>query len=112
RDRLHVDVVVAHVARIRRDEPGDDLEERGLATPARAEDDEGLAIGDPEAHVPDGKRRAATRPGQRRDRAGSTPLLVRQGLADLDEVDPRHAPILEQTRSEQWESVAIRHPPR
>src|SRR5204862_267119 len=50
----HVDVVVAHVARIRRDQPGDELQQRGLATPARSQDDQGPAIGNPETQILDG----------------------------------------------------------
>ena len=74
----HVDVVVAHFARVRRDQSGDDLQQRGLAASARPQDDQGPAIGHPEAQILDGKRRAAA------------PRLP-ECLVDVDQIDARHA---------------------
>src|SRR5262249_38526778 len=58
---LHVYPVVAHAARVGRDEPRDELEQRGLATAARAQHDHGLPVGHGEIQVLDGEDGVAAR---------------------------------------------------
>jgi hypothetical protein len=60
---IHVDVVIAHVARVRPDQARDDLEQGGLAAPARPQDDHGLAVRHAEREVLDGEGGRAPRAG-------------------------------------------------
>ena len=55
---LHVHIVVPHFSRIRRDQTGDDSQERGLAAPAGPQDDEGLAIRNSQSQALDGECRS------------------------------------------------------
>src|SRR5262245_34596806 len=81
RDLAHVLVVVTHLAGVRRHQTGDDLEQRGLAAPARAQHDHRLAVGHPQGEVLDAEGRVRAAP------TGRLP----QRLANVDEIDPRHA---------------------
>ena len=73
----HVDVVVTHHAGVGRHQAGDQLQQGGLAAPARAQHDHGAAVGNPQRDVLDGERHATAAPG------------VAKRLAHADRCAPR-----------------------
>ena len=73
-----VQAVVTDLSRIERQQSGDDLQECCLAAAAGPEDHHRFAVANAEVHIAERERRA-------------TPVVtIRQRLADIDEIDPRH----------------------
>jgi len=95
RNVVHVHAVVANLTGIRRDQPGDDPEQRGLAAAAGAQDDDGLAIGNGQVEAINGEDRASRAAvhilrGRERRQKGDRPLTLLERLLNIDQLDPRH----------------------